>query len=112
MADAFTEFVEDLDANDADAKTSIINVQENKIFGFAVIPLSGSHSNHTIQVQCSFNILDFFDVEDRNTSPADVVHVDGIGITDMHFTVAKFLRFVVSTPEGSPSMVKVFLNAK
>jgi len=100
----FNIYSQQLNANDDTKKTATISIQKNDSFGFYVKSVSGSHTNHIIKAQSSFDKINWFDVESAT--------ITGLGITDNHSTCAGWLRLIVDTAQGSASQVRVYINAK
>jgi len=93
-----------LDTNVVGSKTSSVNVTGHTIFTWRVIPKTGSHNNHRIGLRGSLDNSTFFPLNSK-LEGADVMS------TEVNFPIG-YIKFRVSTAEGSASTVDIGVNAK
>ena len=93
-----------LNTNNQGATTSSIDVTSQTMFAWKVIDRSGSHDNHKVGLQVSF---------DNNTWIAAGIRLEGIDVfsEERDFPYG-YIRFRVAVAEGSASKVDIEVNAK
>lgn len=99
-----TQTLTNLDTNSAGAKTSSVDVTGQTIVTWRVIPITGSHSNHRISARGSLDNSTFFTLN-STLEGADVM------TTKVDFGIG-YIKFRVTTAEGSTSTVDIGINAK
>lgn len=103
MTTRFSEHIQSLDANVADAVSDSLDIRENKLLTFNVRGLTGSHATHEISLQRSFDNTNF------ETTSAKVT---GEGTKTPINIAVRYVRLKVTTAEGSTSTVTVTIQAK
>ena len=93
-----------LNTNLVGDKTSSIDVTGQTVITWRVISKTGSHDNHRIGLRGSLDNTTFFPMNSR-LEGADVMSVEN------NFAVG-YIKFRVSTAEGSISTVDIGVNAK
>jgi len=93
-----------LDTNSVGAKTASIDVTGQTIVAWRVISKTGSHNNHRIKVRGSLDDTTFFPLK-FTLEGADVMST----LIDLSIG---YIKFRVSTAEGSTSTVDIGINAK
>lgn len=99
-----TQTLTNLDTNSVGSITSSVDVTGQTMIAWRVVPVSGSHNNHKISLRGSFDNVNFFKLKSR-LQGADVTSIE-------HDFSIGYIKFRVSTTEGSASKVNIFINAK
>ena len=98
------EIITDFNANDDTSNVTVsMDISTAKMVAFGVMGESGSHDEHEIALQLSFDDTKFFGAKKRLT---------GLGFLDNISTAAKFARCRCAKAEGSASKVKIIMQAK
>jgi hypothetical protein len=92
-----------LDANDTSTVSTVLDVLENRYISFDVQDNSGTHSNHVITLQISFDNSTWYNTSSTKT---------GTGFVENVQVTARYVRLKVTTAEGSASIVDINIHAK
>ena len=99
-----TTTISGLNANSGGATTASVNVTAATMVSWCVVGVTGTHSNHKITVQISFDNVTFLDAPSKLTGTGVYSTLSDVGVG--------YLRFKVETVEGAVSTVNIIINAK
>lgn len=97
----FDEQIDGVDAN-VQGNTEAIDIQSVKDITWSVVGVSGSHNNHVIRLQRSLDGVSWSGTSHSVTGED----------SEQQRVTARFVRWRVTTPEGSPSTVNIHIQGK
>jgi len=105
-----TSFIDEtgLDADSTATMTGTLDVTENKELSWTVIGVTGTHTNHMVELECS-NVSG---TANFVAMPGGASKITGVGSADNISTNARFIRSRVITAQGTASTVRIVIVAK
>lgn len=98
-----TNTLSDLDTNSVGSLTIGIDITGQKLISWVVAPKTGTHLNHRIGLQISFDNTNWVSANSR---------LQGDKVFSTKEIAAGYIRFRVSKAEGATSTVDIIVNAK
>lgn len=92
-----------LDTNLVGDKTSSIDITEQTLVTWRIVPVSGSHDIHRVSLQVSYDNVTFKSANAK---------LEGADVESTKTVAHGYIRFRVSKAEGSTSKVDILINAK